>query len=420
MAKKEYDWEAGAEYDAHTERKHKILREYLREYLITRCQIPQMERFRFAVVDAFAGAGLYKNGEPGSPLIILDTIRSTLAEINVRRAAGNMRTIEFDCFLVLNDTDRIAFKLLRENTAGLIGQIRENPQGLHLRIDFDSRSFESLYPELKAELIRTRYQNVIFNLDQYAYSDVNLATLDDIMTTWSPAEVFFTFGIQTILAYLSADPSKNRTLSREDELRQEVFATLRDGEQAISKREWLGVAERTIFRRLKAIAPYVSPFSIHNPDGWRYWLIHFANRARARQVYNDTLHFNSTSQAHFGRAGLDMLSYNPDEEGSLYLFDDGSRSRAVDQLHEDIPRMISHHGDVLTIEEFNLGVYKETAAHSADIQKVLIENPELEVLTERGGERRRPNTISGSDTVRLKTQRGFYPMFGTPSSKKIE
>ena len=95
----------------------------------------------------------------------------------------------------------------------------------------------------------------------------------------------------------------------------------------------------------------------------------------------------------------------------MYLFDDNSRESAKEALHEDIPRLISHHGDVINIEEFYLNIYNETAAHSDDIHSVLIDNTDLEVLTPSGNLRRKPNTIKIGDALRLKTQRTLFPLF---------
>src|SRR3546814_273743 len=117
----------------------------------------------------------------------------------------------------------------------------------------------------------------------------------------------------------------------------------------MNRRAWLGVAERIVFEAFRVCAPFVSPFSINNPGGWRYWLIHFANIYRARQVYNNILHDNSSLQAHFGRSGLNMLSYDPShDEGMLYLFDIAGRTSAKKQLLEDIPRLVTEAGDVIT------------------------------------------------------------------------
>ena len=411
MAKKSYDWDAGAKLDEHTKRKHKILTEYFRQYLITRCQLPQQEKFRLAVVDGFAGGGLYECGSYGSPLIFLDTLKKTASEINISRAAEGMRPIQIECFLVFNDDDAIAIPKLETNAGGLLADIRENSEHLHVQVEYFRQAFDTLYPQIKATLRTGRYSNVLFNLDQYGYSQVNPSTIVDVLGSWPSAEVFLTFAIETLLTYLSPDESKNSVLLSQPDVRREIYAFLKDGGEVINKQEWLGVSEKVIFENLKMIANFVSPFSIHNPDGWRYWLIHFANRARARQVYNDILHDNKTSQAHFGRSGLNMLAYNPTEEASLYLFDDDSRALAIEQLHGDIPRHISEHGDSISVDEFYLGVYKETAAHSQDIHKVIIENDDLQVLTSTGGERRKAHTIKTSDIIRIKDQRTLFPMF---------
>lgn len=118
----------------------------------------------------------------------------------------------------------------------------------------------------------------------------------------------------------------------------------------MNKGAWLGAAERLVFGAFQSCAQYVSPFSINNPNGWRYWLIHFANAYRARQEYNDILHRNSTAQAHFGRSGLHMLSYDPAHaSATLYLFDVSGRKEAQEQLSDDIPRLVMEFGDAISV-----------------------------------------------------------------------
>src|SRR5579871_3990527 len=72
MVQKDYQWLDGAKLEEHSKRKHKILREYFSRYLSVRCQLPQQERFRLAVVEGFAGAGRYSCGTSGSPLIFVE------------------------------------------------------------------------------------------------------------------------------------------------------------------------------------------------------------------------------------------------------------------------------------------------------------------------------------------------------------
>jgi hypothetical protein len=260
-------------------------------------------------------------------------------------------------------------------------------------------------------LISGRYSNVLFNLDQCGHSRVERRSLLDILQSFRSAEIFYTFGITSLLTFLKkSDPTGLQSQLvpfgiSDDQLRSLQGAML-------SKREWLGAAERIVFNAFSRCATFVSPFSIHNPDGWRYWLIHFANSHVARQVYNNTLHANSSLQAHFGRSGLQMLSYNPSHEGlDLYLFDDPGRERSKQQLLEDIPRLISERGDAISVTDFYGDIYNMTPAHSDEVHAAIIENQDLEVITPAGGERRKANTIAVGDTIRLKRQRDLFPMF---------
>jgi hypothetical protein len=185
---------------------------------------------------------------------------------------------------------------------------------------------------------------------------------------------------------------------------------------AISNQASLGLAEKLVFESLKERAAYVSPFSIHNPEGWRYWMLHLAKSQRARQVYNDVLHDNSSHQAHYGRSGLNMLSYNPrDESGFLYLFDNPAREKAREQLAEDIPRFVSGAGDALLIGDFYEQIYNETPAHADDIKAAIIASPELEVRSERGTLRRKLHQISPSDVLRFSPQGHFFDLMAKRS-----
>jgi hypothetical protein len=102
----------------------------------------------------------------------------------------------------------------------------------------------------------------------------------------------------------------------------------------------------------------------------------------------------------------------------LYVFDEVGLAQAKAQLHDDIPRFITNYGDAIAVGEFYAGIYNETPAHMLDINSAIIDNPDLEVITEDGGERRKANTIKISDTLRVKHQRSFFPMFLDSQTKK--
>jgi len=411
VVKKNYDWAGGAVLDDHTKKKHTILQEYFKQYLITRCKIPQQEKFRLIIVDGFSGAGLYACGSYGSPLIFVDVLQKTLKSINVNRLAQGMHGIQLECLLILNDFDKLAVEKLRENMAPLLAGAKEDDSNLHIEVEYLSEKFDDIYPQIKSRLDSAKCSNVLFNLDQCGHSKVNIDIIENIMQSWKSVEIFLTFSINTILTFISPDEEKNNVILNSD-IHKEVYALLESGTENINKETWLGEIERIVFEKLKGCAPFVSPFSINNPGGWCYWFMHFSKSYRARQVYNNILHANSLTQAHFGRSGLNMLSYNPRNEGQLYLFDEDSRSSAKEELYDDIPRLIAASGDVLVMEDFYKAVYNETPAHSDDIHEMIIENPDVEVITESGrGERRKPTTIKSTDVLKLKSQKSWFSMF---------
>lgn len=417
MVEKRYEWLNGAKLEDHSHRKHKILREYFFEYLVVRCQNPRQERFRLAIVDGFSGAGRYSCGTAGSPVIFIEQLKNAIEAVNLQRITQGLGTIEIECLLVFNDANRDAVELLRANVAPLLSDIESSLPKLHLRIEYLNEIFQVAYPMMKEFLFKGRYRNVIFNLDQCGHSRVERKTLLDIMRTYPSAEIFYTFAIKALIAFLR----KSDSVLLESQLRFFGLdsADLKSLDRSMSKRSWLGAAERLVFESFRTCAPYVSPFSINNPNGWSYWLIHFANSYRARQVYNDILHQNSSSQAHFGRSGLNMLTYDPrHDSGVLYLFDEPGRQIAKNQLLEDIPRLISESGDVINVGDFYESIYNITPAHTDDVHSAIIENPDIEVITQGGGERRKANTISVTDVLKLKHQKSFFPLFGASSSSK--
>ena len=417
MVGKNYEWKDGAELGDHSKKKHAILREYFRQYLITRCKIPQQEKFRLAVIDGFSGSGLYKCGSYGSPIIIIDVLIKTTHEINVDRVNQGVRPIKIECLLILNDLNESAIKLLGQNIVPFLLETKQPDQQVFIEPLLLNAPFEKIYPQIKQKLLDAKCRNVLFNLDQCGYSHVNSSLIRDIINSWRSAEILLTFMIESMLTYLSPSAESN-AVPLEPDMKQKVEELRGGGNKVLGKNEWLGMAEKVVFEHLKDCAPFVSPFSINNPNGWRYWLMHFANSYRARQVYNDILHQDGTAQAHFGRAGLNMLSYDPQYEGQLYLFNSDSREAAKEELYRDIPNFIAESGDTLGMEDFYKAAYSDTPAHSDDIHDTIIENPDIEVITESGGERRKSNTIKPRDTLKLKNQKSMFFMFPGVSPEK--
>ena len=403
MSQRTYDWSNNPVLGEHSKCKHRIQRDYFREYLKERCKIPHSHPLRLAIVDGFSGAGRYSEGEPGSPIIFTETLLETTREINSERVAMNMPKLEVDCLLILNDEDPGVIDLLRENMAPFVMMSKEEDSSVHLKPRYHSDKFENLVEDFIKEINGNGYTNTIYNLDQYGWSGISSTAIYKLLNSTNSAEVFFTFSIQAFLTFL---PLQNKEyLKRIFEPRGISLEDLdKPSEEVLSKKEWLGGAERLVYNIFKESPFYFSPFAIHNPNGWKYWLLHFTKNYRGRQIYNDILHRNSSSLAHYGRSGLNMLRYDPEQEGQLYLFDSESRKSALSHLYDDIPNFLEKKGGLLRVEDFYEGIYNETPAHSHDINKVIFESSDLEVKTKMGNERRKAHTITKDDTIQLTKQ----------------
>jgi three-Cys-motif partner protein len=407
LVKSEIDWAGAPKLPDHSKRKHKILEQYVFDYLLVRCQ-PPSDRFKLAIVDGFAGAGRYECGSPGSPIIFIEQVRRAVDAVNNRRVAeGLLSAYRVNCLLVLNDKKRSVVEQLRSLVEPMLAEIQENCPNLTLDIIYYNNDFETLYPEIRTQILNRKIGNVLFNLDQYGHIHVSNNTIDDILSTFDRSEIFYTFMIKPLLTFLSQkDPAAFRLQLARLDLGENGLKSL---EGMMSKPQFLALAERLVFEHFGTMAPFVSPFSIHNPAGWKYWLIHFTKRSRGRQVYNDVLHTHASHQAHSGRAGIYSLGYDERlSDAHLHLFRPDDRQRSVEQLHDDIPRLLRQLGDAIPIGTFFEKIYNWTPAHADDINKAIMDNQELAVLTGNGGERRKPDTIHINDTLVLTPQRSFF------------
>ena len=72
---------------------------------------------------------------------------------------------------------------------------------------------------------------------------------------------------------------------------------------------------------------------------------------------------------------------------------------------------ISESGDAIGVNNFYENIYNITPAHTDDVHTAIIDNPDIEVVTPAGGERRKASTISVNDVLKLRNQKSFFPMF---------
>jgi len=202
MVAKPYLWQSGATLQEHSKRKHKILREYFARYLAVRCTFPQQTRFRLAVIEGFSGGGRYACGTAGSPIIFIEELRAAAERFNLRRNADGMAPLDIECLLIFNDESSETIEFLKTHVEPLLAAVLAEVPKLHLKALYRNKPFEAAYPEIKQLLEQGGYRSVLFNLDQCGHVHVERSTLSDIVGSFSSAEIFYTFAIESLLAFL--------------------------------------------------------------------------------------------------------------------------------------------------------------------------------------------------------------------------
>ncbi|MFN0263369.1 three-Cys-motif partner protein TcmP [Tepidamorphus sp. 3E244] len=401
MVTKQYDWKNGAIIGPHSKIKLEIIREYIYEYVQVRCSLPQQEKFRLSFVDGFSGAGSYECGTLGSPLVTLQALKAVSAEVNLRRKIEGFRPISFEFYMYFNDGCPDAIHALKSRVEAFLREHKEEKGGAQFWVKYCEGDFGRNLPMIAQLISASKVRNTLFNLDQYGHASVSEQHLRTALSLTRSSEVFLTFSIASFLAFISPTRRQNKRI---------FDGRISDISLHKHKKEWLAAVELVVFEEFQALANFVSPFSINNQNGWEYWLVHFANSFRARQVYNDILHRKKNSQAHVGRSGLQMLRYNSVEDATLYLFDANSRRGARDELLVDIPKFLKDCTPEasLSVASFFDRTYNQTPAHSDDFNSALLKSPEIEVVTATGGRRRKPQMIRRTDTIRLTPQRSFH------------
>jgi len=75
-------------------------------------------------------------------------------------------------------------------------------RGCTCHVEYREKKFEVVYPEIKQLIEKGSYQNVLFNLDQCGTSKVDIDTITKHRRIFASAEIFYTFGIETLVSFL--------------------------------------------------------------------------------------------------------------------------------------------------------------------------------------------------------------------------
>jgi three-Cys-motif partner protein len=162
------------EIEPHTRAKHAILSKYLQAWMpILTSQSHKVGRYTggrrtILYVDGFAGPGIYKGGEPGSPVIAID-------------AAVHHRNFPTPVEMLFIEADPDRFKKLEEVIAAKIGQLQSHPN-LHV-VGLKKGDCDAVLGELLDDYSKqgVQFGPALAFLDQFGYGAVSMELIKKIL-----------------------------------------------------------------------------------------------------------------------------------------------------------------------------------------------------------------------------------------------
>ena len=401
---KKFQWggEASPELEDHSQAKLNILSEYIQEYLSIVCTKRQMKDFDITIVDGFAGGGIYKDGEHGSPLVIIGAVNKAKIDINRKRQLPI--DIKPEYFFIEKDSSHFQ---------SLLGVLHDHPDSKYIRPmhgDFNLKLDEIIYAVRKKN--PRGGGGVIFFLDQKGYDSVTMETINKIGTYLPKAEIILIFAISWLVDFIH-DTDKLTNYANKMRLDTlDVSGIIQKKDQFEDTRN---VIEAMFSKAIQnaSVFPYFRPFFIEPYGSHRgYWLLHLAPNYRAHNAMTEVTWRKGNTMRYYGGAGTRVLeiAYKGMLKGiSASVFGEEftqmARNYHIEVLTIDLPEVIAKAGN-LTVKELIELTCNDTAATPDMYGKALSELSnanEIDVLGKSGG-KKRSEKINLTDRVKVERQ----------------
>lgn len=432
MPRSHYEWNEGriSPIEEHSLAKHRILREYILDYIRILTSNPKRERLHLDIIDGFAGGGTYVlpngNDHYGSPVILLRALDEGVQRVNQTRRKP--LTLTSKAYFI--EKEKRTHELLQDTLAEV--GLGEDHRVSSIHGEF-SETLDGLIVDIKKR--RGKVFRAIFVLDQYGYSDVTIRDLRKIFAELPHAEVFMTLAVDSVLAYQSSAQSSVAELGRallSDASDRAILQALLEGqlteqqlgpdtESGRKVRFLVQVYLRSLFTQIAGVSFY-TPFFIKSPVSHRsYWFCHLANSSRAHDVVKVRHWAEQNSFLHTGGAGLDMLGYDPRRppQGlqTAFVFDDSAKTIQHRALLDDLPAQVrklakSHQIRFSTLYELTCNDTPATKEHVADAVNALCTSGELAKCSVHQGRRGTTTALADDDLISIPRQGNLFMDFG--------
>ena len=369
--------------------------------------MPGMDVLRIALVDSFAGGGVFRRDggfRPGSPLLMINAVRQAEARLNASRRKP--LRIEAKFFFVDNNSHAVQY--LRDTLAAA-----DIPRHLHDSITIEQSASSDALPAIVQKITQwSRAGRSIFLLDQFGYTDAPTRDVRLIYQSLPRSEVIVTYNFGAIYDYMSHRANFLAAMAPLDLSADHIRALLKQRESQAGRY----FAGRLLGQLLKQNvgSRYASRFFLRSEDAGRdMWLVHYSKIPRSRLVMNEAHWAIKNASVTQGEAGLDMLGFRPNWEDQIPIdfgFDESDEGRIHNALVADLPIRLEqfdpHEGPTVDmLLALSADGTAATQAHFNAALKVLESRGEVDVLTPNGSRKRTSAQIRSSHRIMLPLQR---------------
>lgn len=259
----------------HTRAKHRLLQNYLKAWFPILSLSQRQGRVIF--IDGFAGPGTYSDGEPGSPLIALETLVD-------HSHFGRFSPTEFVFLLVESDAERC--QLLASAIDSYWNAIGGQPS--NIRVEPIQEDFAAVAKRI-GHIGPGRLAPTLAFVDPFGWSGVPLTTIGELLSS-DKCEVIFNFMFDQVNRFVNDErPGIANSFA-------ELFGTSENEHRRAGALS--GIERRTFLRdlyakqlRLVAKFSYVSPFEIMDVERNRtaYYLMFGTRSLKGLEVMKDAM-----------------------------------------------------------------------------------------------------------------------------------
>lgn len=408
---KNFTWKAGhplPAIKAHSDRKLEVIERYLEIYFDTVVRDPRMDSLNITLVDGFCGGGMYSGRQGlryGSPLAILRAVHAASVRLNIDRK----KPLAINAVYHFGDSNPDHIDFLRETL-----RTSEFSSLMGKNIHVHHSTFVDLLPRLLQEIrYRQTQGRSIFVLDQFGYSDVPMATVQQIFKQLPKAEIILTFSIDALLNYLQGERDPPAIVQQFGVTKE--FVRMWEGWK---QDEVMGrtLAQRTLMTQMHRFsgARFFTPFMMYSATDSREMMVAHLSQSQAARDKMLTVHWETKNTfRHLGKGSLFELGYDDRvETGSLFQFSETDRGNMHEELASELPRRIfdmAGSGPV-AYQDFLLNIGNKTAATNADIAgtlRALSDQREIGVISPSGASKRPGTRIQPTDLLQVARQMTF-------------